>query len=56
LIGGVDETVAYTITARHVYIAEEILFDYRFADIIHNSESGDRFFDYGSFHQVQPID
>jgi inward rectifier potassium channel len=56
LIGGVDETVAYTITARHVYISEEILFDYRFADIIHNSESGDRFFDYGSFHQVQPME
>jgi inward rectifier potassium channel len=56
LIGGVDETVAYSITARHVYIAAEILFDYRFEDIIHNSESGDRFFDYGSFHQVKPMD
>ncbi len=56
LIGGVDETVAYTITARHVYIAEEILFDRRFEDIIHNSASGDRFFDYGKFHQVQPVE
>jgi inward rectifier potassium channel len=53
LIGGVDETVAYTITARHVYITEEILFDYRFEDIIHNSENGDRFFDYSRFHQVK---
>ena len=56
LVSGVDETVAYTITARHVYIAEEILFDHRFTDIIHNSESGDRFFDYGRFHQVQRVD
>jgi inward rectifier potassium channel len=56
LIGGVDETVAYTITARHVYATDEILFDYRFEDIIHNSESGDRLFDYGQFHQVQPLE
>ena len=52
LIGGVDETVAYTITARHVYIAEQILFDHRFEDIIYNSSNGDRFFDYSRFHQV----
>jgi inward rectifier potassium channel len=56
LIGGVDETVAYTITARHVYTTEEIMFNYRFEDIIHNSENGDRFFDYGRFHQVKRMD
>jgi inward rectifier potassium channel len=56
LIGGVDETVAYTITARHVYATEEILFDYRFEDIIYNAETGDRFFDYSRFHHVQPMD
>jgi inward rectifier potassium channel len=55
LISGVDETVAYTITARHVYITEEILFDHRFEDIIHNADSGDRFFDYSRFHQVQQV-
>lgn len=54
LVGGVDETVAYTITARHVYATEEILFDHRFEDIIHTSANGDRYFDYGRFHQVQP--
>jgi inward rectifier potassium channel len=52
LISGVDETVAYTITARHVYPAEEILFDRQFEDIIHNSANGDRYFDYGRFHNV----
>jgi inward rectifier potassium channel len=56
LISGVDETVAYTITARHVYATEEILFDRRFKDIIQQSDNGDRFFDYGSFHQVQSIE
>ncbi|WP_310427368.1 ion channel, partial [Chamaesiphon sp. VAR_48_metabat_135_sub] len=53
LISGVDETVAYTITARHNYATEEILFDYRFEDIIYNAENGDRLFDYSRFHQVR---
>jgi inward rectifier potassium channel len=56
LVGGVDETVAYTITARHVYATDEILFDYRFEDIIHNTESGERLFDYSRFHQVQRLE
>jgi inward rectifier potassium channel len=56
LVGGVDETVAYTITARHVYATEEILFKHRFEDIIYTSENGDRYFNYSRFHQVQPID
>ncbi len=56
LVGGVDETVAYTITARHVYATAEILFDYRFEDIIQNSENGERLFDYSRFHQVQRLE
>ncbi|WP_373546607.1 ion channel [Chamaesiphon sp.] len=56
LVGGVDETVAYTITARHVYATEDILFEHRFEDIIYTSENGDRYFDYSRFHQVQPLD
>ena len=53
LISGVDETVAYTITARHVYATEEILFDRVFENIIHKSANGDRYFDYSLFHQVR---
>jgi inward rectifier potassium channel len=53
LISGVDETVAYTITARHVYATKEILFDRQFESIIHKSTSGDRYFDYSLFHQVR---
>jgi inward rectifier potassium channel len=53
LIGGVDETVAYTITARHNYASKDILFGYRFEDIILKSDNGDRHFDYSRFHQVQ---
>jgi inward rectifier potassium channel len=54
LISGVDETVAYTITARHVYATKEILFDRKFENIINKSANGDRYFDYSLFHQVQP--
>ena len=52
LISGVDETVAYSITARHSYGMEEILFDHRFEDIISKSDNGDRYFDYSRFHNV----
>jgi inward rectifier potassium channel len=54
LISGVDETVADTINARHNYAPEEILFDYRFEDIILKSDNGDRYFDYSRFHHVKP--
>lgn len=53
LVSGVDETVAYTINARYNYTAQEILFDHRFADIIYKSASGDRYFDYNFFHDVE---
>jgi inward rectifier potassium channel len=54
LISGVDETVAYTIKARHNYSAPEILYNYRFADIIHQHTNGDRYFHYQHFHEVIP--
>jgi inward rectifier potassium channel len=53
LISGVDETVAYNITARHSYAAEDIMFDRRFEDIIYKLENGDRYFDYSRFHNVR---
>lgn len=56
LVSGVDETVAYKITARYVYDTANILFEHRFDDIIYTSKNGDRYFDYDRFHQVQPIE
>ena len=53
LITGVDETVSYTINARHNYAPDEILFDHRFEDIMYKSENGDRYFDYSRFHDVK---
>jgi inward rectifier potassium channel len=52
-IGGIDETVAYSITARHSYAADEILFDHRFEDIIHRESNGHGYFDYSRFHDVK---
>jgi inward rectifier potassium channel len=56
LVSGVDETVAYAISARHVYDTVEILADRQFENIIIQSPNGDRFFDYSLFHQVRAID
>jgi inward rectifier potassium channel len=56
LISGVDETVAYTIKARYSYDSVDILFNHKFENISHMLANGDRYFDYGHFHQVQQIE
>lgn len=53
LIGGVDETVAYAITARYIYNTEDILFDRKFTNLIQKSANGDRYFDYSFFHDTE---
>jgi inward rectifier potassium channel len=53
LIGGVDETVAYTITARYIYNTDDILFDRKFTNLIQKSVNGDRYFDYSFFHDTE---
>jgi inward rectifier potassium channel len=52
---GVDETVAYTVTTRHNYGAEQILFDHRLKDIIYLAPDGDRYFNHQDFHEVLPL-
>jgi inward rectifier potassium channel len=53
---GTDATVAYTINARHQYSAREILWNYRFADMLTTKPNGDRYLDYRYFHSVVPIE
>lgn len=53
---GTDETVAYTINVRHIYSAGEVLWDYRFLDMLATDTNGDRVLDYRNFHSVAPID
>lgn len=53
---GIDEAVAYTISARHTYSSQEILFNERFVDILTPQPNGDRYIDYRHFHHTQSID
>ena len=55
-LAGIDETVSYTINARQSYSAREILWNYRFADMVELLPNGDRFLDYQYFHTVLPIE
>jgi inward rectifier potassium channel len=52
---GTDETFSQTIHARHSYIASEILWNRRFADILTRTPDGRRAVDYQYFHEVLPL-
>jgi inward rectifier potassium channel len=52
-LSGIDETLAQVVHARHVYTAEEILWDQQFVDIIHHTSDGQRYIDYTYFHEVE---
>jgi inward rectifier potassium channel len=52
---GIDEAVSYTISARHTYSNQELLFDQRFVDIVVPQPNGDRHIDYRHFHSTVPI-
>ncbi|MEA5504244.1 ion channel [Halotia wernerae UHCC 0503] len=55
-VSGIDETVSQVVHARHTYGANDILWNSRFVDIIHNTPDGHRYIDYNYFHDIQPID
>ncbi|MEL6938509.1 MAG: ion channel [Cyanobacteria bacterium J06598_1] len=52
---GLDETLAQTIHARHTFNAEDIQWDYRFADIFLTGPNGRRVIDFTQFHIIHPI-
>ena len=52
---GLDETLAQTIHARHTFSAEDIRWDYRFADILLTGKHGRRVIDFNRFHTIHPI-
>lgn len=54
-LSGIDESFAQTINARHSFLAEEILVDHRFLDIVTIAPDGTRSFDYGRFHATERI-
>ncbi|WP_017653517.1 ion channel [Fortiea contorta] len=55
-ISGIDETVAQVVHARHSYGAMEILWNYRFVNILHHTDDGHRYIDYQYFHEILSLD
>ena len=54
-IFGLDETVSQQIHARHSYLAEDIVWNRRFVDILSQQEDGTRVVDYRRFHDVEDV-
>jgi inward rectifier potassium channel len=55
LVQGIDGTISQPVHANHSYTGEEILWNYKFVDIFHTTEQGDRYLDLNNFHQVEPL-
>jgi inward rectifier potassium channel len=55
MLSGMDETINDRIYARHSYIAEEILWDRRFVDVVSITPSGQRMVDLYHFHDTREI-
>lgn len=54
-LSGLDQTVSQTIHARHSFVANEILWNMWFVDIMSKTPDGKRAVDYTQFHNVVPI-
>ncbi len=52
---GVDETLGQTVQTRFSYLASELVWNARFADVIDRSTS-DRTIDYANLHRTEPLD
>jgi inward rectifier potassium channel len=55
-LSGVDETVTQMMYARHSYAPQDILWNYRFINLVSRSTNGDRYLDYKHFHDVVPVE
>ena len=53
-IKGTEDRLSTTVHARHAYLAEHILFDRRYTDILRESDEGERYVDYRVFHDHEP--
>jgi len=52
-LAGTDDALNASISARHVYGAEDVRFGHRFVDIIKRSPTGDMSVDYSRFHDTE---
>lgn len=55
MLTGLDDLLSQTIHARQVYIAENVLWDVRFVDVLYRTPDGQRHIDYTHFHDVAPL-
>lgn len=54
-LSGTDDTTGQVLMARSAYLADAIHWDHTFRDIITTNSEGIDFFDYGKFHDVEPL-
>jgi inward rectifier potassium channel len=55
-LSGIDETVTQAVHARHLYQAQELLWNYELVDIIHETKCGEYYIDFTHFHDVVSIE
>jgi inward rectifier potassium channel len=55
VLSGVDETFAQRVHARHAYLADEIIWNKRFEDILSIDPDGRRVIDFHRFHDVRDL-
>ena len=55
MMSGMDETIADRIYARHAYLAEEILWQRRFVDVVSVTPGGQRMVDLIRFHDTEEL-
>lgn len=55
MLSGIDETVSQVLHDRHTYVPQEILWNYRFINLVHKTPEGHRFIDFKHFHDTEPI-
>jgi inward rectifier potassium channel len=54
-VTGLDETMLQGVHARTSYLAHEVLWDHRFADVFTQTKDGRLAIDYRRFHETEPI-
>jgi inward rectifier potassium channel len=55
-LSGIDEALARTVHARHVYPASRVRWNARFREIVKVRDDGTRVIDYRKFHRTTPMD
>ena len=55
-VTGLDETMSQSVHARTSYLAHEVLWGHRFADVFTQTEDGRLAIDYRRFHDTEPVE